>query len=44
MEKAGFKVAVTTQYGKVYPGQDPYALRRMRVNGGNSLEDYKTLL
>ena len=44
VEEAGFLVAFTTQYGKVYPGRDPYLLPRMRVNGRNSLEAFKTLL
>lgn len=44
VEKAGFLVAFTTKYGKVYPGQDPMLLPRMRVNGRNSLEGFKSLL
>lgn len=44
VEKAGYLVGVTTKYGKVYPGADPYLLPRMRVNGRNSLEAFKTLL
>lgn len=44
VEKAGFLVGVTTKYGRVYPGDDPYLLPRMRVNGRNSLEAFKTLL
>ena len=44
VEEAGFLVALTTRYGKVYPGADPYLLPRMRVLGRNSLESFKTLL
>ena len=43
-EGAGFLCAVTTKYGKVYPGADPLMLPRMRVNGRNSLAAFMTLL
>lgn len=43
-EEAGFQVAFTTKYGKVYPEADPYLLPRMRVLGRNSLETFKRLL
>lgn len=44
VEGAGFLCAVTTKYGKVYPGADPLLLPRMRVNGRNSLAAFMTLL
>lgn len=44
VERAGFLAAVTTKYGKVYPGADPLMLPRMRVNGRNSLMAFRTLL
>lgn len=44
VEDAGFICAVTTRYGKVYPGADPMLLPRMRVNGRNSLMAFMTLL
>lgn len=44
VEKAGFSCAVTTQYGKVYPGDDPYLLNRIRMNNGQSLETFITNL
>ena len=44
VEQAGFLAAVTTRYGKAYPGADPLMLPRMRVNGRNSLAAFITLL
>ncbi len=44
VESAGFLAAVTTRYGKAYPGADPYLLPRMRVNGRNTLAAFMTLL
>ena len=44
VEQAGFLAAVTTRYGKAYPGADPLMLPRMRVNGRNSLAAFRTLL
>ena len=44
VKKAGFLVAFTTNYGKIHPGDDPYLLSRVRVNGSPSLDTYKTLL
>lgn len=44
VEGAGFIIAVTTKYGRVYPGADPLMLPRMRVNGRNSLAAFMTLL
>lgn len=44
VKDAGFRVAFTTQYGKIYPGNDPMMLPRMRSNGDISLETFKELL
>ena len=41
-EQAGFLVAFTTVYGSIHPGDDPYLLKRIRINGGTSLEEYKS--
>lgn len=38
---AGFAVAVTTAPGKVYPGDDPYLLNRVRISLGDDLEAFK---
>lgn len=37
---AGFYCGVTTVNGKVYPGDNPYCLNRMRVSLGNDLESF----
>ena len=42
LEKAGFLCAVTTQPGKVHPGDDPLLLQRQRMSQGQSLELFKT--
>ena len=44
VDRAGFLIAVTTRYGKAYPGADPLLLPRMRVNGRNSLAAFISLL
>jgi peptidoglycan/xylan/chitin deacetylase (PgdA/CDA1 family) len=44
VEDAGYLVAFTTEYGKVFPGVDPMFLPRMRSNGDISLETFKELL
>ncbi|MBQ1406695.1 MAG: polysaccharide deacetylase family protein, partial [Eubacterium sp.] len=44
VEEAGFLCAFTTEYGKVYPGDDPMLLPRMRVNGSPTVEEFKELL
>ena len=44
VKKAGFLIAVTTANGKVHPGDDPYLLKRVRINGNISLEAFKSLL
>ena len=40
LEKAGFLCAVTTEAGKCYPGDDPYALKRVRMSGQQSLDEF----
>ena len=44
VKEAGFLVAFTTEYGKVHPGDDPYLLTRVRINGNISLSTFKSLL
>lgn len=41
VRKAGFLCAVTTQYGKARPGDDPLLLPRVRMVMGQSLENFK---
>ena len=41
LEKAGFLCAVTTQPGKVHPGDDPLLLQRQRMSQGQSLDAFK---
>lgn len=40
VEEAGFLCAVTTEYGKAYPGDDPMLLPRVRMSEGQSLERF----
>ena len=40
VEEAGFLCAVTTEPGKCYPGDDPYALTRVRMLGSQSLDQF----
>jgi len=40
VKEAGFLCAFTTEYGKVHPGDDPYLLPRIRVNGGCTPEEF----
>ena len=44
VEKAGFKCAVTTVYGKAYPGMDPMLLPRVRMNNGQTLEQFESMV
>ena len=37
---AGFLCAVTTEYGRVYPGDNPLLLPRMRMSHGQSLDAF----
>ena len=40
VEKAGLLCAVTTNPGKVFPGDDPYTLNRVRMTQGQSLDAF----
>lgn len=40
VEEAGFLCAVTTEYGKAWPGNDPYLLPRVRMSMGQSMESF----
>ena len=42
LEEAGFLCAVTTQPGKVYPGDDPLLLQRQRMMLGQSLATFQS--
>ncbi len=44
VEDSGFKCAVTTQYGKVYPGDDPLLLPRLRMSLGQSLDEFISMV
>ena len=44
VEEAGFLCAVTTQYGKAYPGDDPMLLPRVRMSMGQSLESFESMV
>lgn len=41
VEKAGFLCAVTTEYGKAEPGDDPLLLPRVRMSMGQSLAGFQ---
>jgi peptidoglycan/xylan/chitin deacetylase (PgdA/CDA1 family) len=38
LEDAGFRLALTVEYKRVYPGADKYALPRVRISEGESLQ------
>lgn len=40
LRNAGVLCALTTNYGKVYPGDDPLLLNRVRMNYGQSLDAF----
>lgn len=40
LKEAGFKLAFTTEYGKVRRGMDPYQLPRIRMSKGTSLASF----
>lgn len=40
VKDAGFLCAFTTEYGRVYPGDDPYLLPRIRISLGQSLASF----
>ena len=44
IEDAGYLCAVTTVGDKVYPGDNPYALSRLRVSLGDDLEAFKEMI
>jgi len=44
VKDAGFRAAVTTAYGRVSPGADPYLLPRIRICGNITLEEFEKLL
>ena len=44
LDEAGFKCAVTTQPGRVYPGDDPLLLTRQRMMLGQSLETFQSMV
>lgn len=44
VKDAGFKCAVTTEYGRANPGDDPLLLPRIRMSMGQSLESFKKLV
>ncbi len=44
VKDAGFKCAVTTEYGRVKPGDDPLLLPRIRMLEGQSLESFIKLV
>lgn len=44
VKDAGFKCAVTTEYGRAKPGDNPLLLPRIRMSMGQSLESFKTLV
>lgn len=39
-KEAGFLCAFTTEYGRVFPGDDPYLLPRIRISHGQSLASF----
>lgn len=44
VKDAGFLCAVTTEYGRAKPGDDPLLLPRVRMSMGQSLESFKKLV
>ncbi len=40
VKEAGYSLAFTTEWGVVKPGMDPYALPRVRISAGNSLQSF----
>ena len=44
VKAAGYLVAFTTEDAKIYPGDDPYLLTRVRIDGDISLDEFKALL
>ena len=44
VKDAGFKCAVTTEYGRAEPGDDPLLLPRVRMSEGQSLQSFISLV
>ncbi len=44
VEEAGFDCAVTTVYGKAYPGMDPMLLPRVRMNNDQTMEQFISMV
>lgn len=44
VEAAGFDCAVTTVYGKAYPGMDPMLLPRIRMNNDQTIEQFISMV
>lgn len=44
LKEAGYKLAFTTEYGRVKTGEDPYALPRIRTSSSTTLEVLKELV
>lgn len=44
VDKAGYRTAVTTQYGFAASGQDPLLLPRVRISGGMTLPEFAAAL
>ena len=40
LEEAGYELAFTTNYSRARPGDDPYALGRIRMSKGDSLQSF----
>ncbi|MCL2341826.1 MAG: polysaccharide deacetylase family protein [Firmicutes bacterium] len=40
LAETGYKLAVTTKPGRVYPGEDPLALPRVRMSRGDTLDQF----
>lgn len=40
LQEVGLLCAVTTEYGKSYPGYNPYTLPRIRMSDGQTLEEF----
>ena len=44
LQKLDYKIAFTTDTGRVHSGDDPLKLTRLRISGGMSLSSFKSLL
>lgn len=44
VKEAGFLCGVTTEYGRAYPGDNPYLLPRMRMSHGQSLDAFISMV